>query len=212
MSLTQKQAPLYSCIAWLLQLYVVSNETKFLFVSILASSRHSVSQGAAQKTAGEKIEKAWREEARRPSLPFAALFFNFFARCFPYLTERLEEATAKCMQHFIPVAHFCRSFDILLQDGQMCMHNNIFGKMHVIGRGGQDMTLYEPSALETNLTELHFLIAIRWSWITYSGRLFWCLPSLDQDEDHSMRNKIKRARKFSSPYAESSERKKRKGH
>lgn len=43
----------------------------------------------------------------------------------------------------------------------MCMHNNIFGKMHVIGRAGQDMTLYEPSALETNLTELHFLIAIR---------------------------------------------------
>lgn len=36
------------------------------------------------------------------------------------------------------------------------MHNNIFGKMHVIGQAGHDMTLYETSALETNLTELNF--------------------------------------------------------
>ena len=31
---------------------------------LLASSRRSVSQDAAQETAGEKIKKAWPEEAR----------------------------------------------------------------------------------------------------------------------------------------------------
>ena len=50
----------------------------------LASSRRSVSQAAAQKTAGEKIKKkkAWREEASS-------------RRAFSLtITERLEEAIA----------------------------------------------------------------------------------------------------------------------
>ena len=50
----------------------------------LSSSRRSVSQGAAQKTAREKIKQSRREKA----LFFAAVF-----RAVPQLTERLEEAT-----------------------------------------------------------------------------------------------------------------------
>ena len=43
----------------------------------VASSRRSVTQGAAQKTAHEKINKARGEEA----LPLAPLFY-FFVGCF----------------------------------------------------------------------------------------------------------------------------------
>ena len=43
---------------------------------LIASSRGSVSQGTAQKTAREKIKKARREEAREPP---AALFLFFRA-------------------------------------------------------------------------------------------------------------------------------------
>ena len=57
----------------------------------LASSRHSVSQGAAHKTAHEKIKKS----TVRGSFLSPRLFY-FFAHGFciaPWLTERLEEAT-----------------------------------------------------------------------------------------------------------------------
>ena len=56
----------------------------------LASSRRSVSHGAAQKTAHEKILKK-----RGAALPLASLFLIFSRAVFcaaPRLTERLEEA------------------------------------------------------------------------------------------------------------------------
>ena len=45
------------------------------FIAQLTSSRRSVSQGAAQKRAGEKIKKAWREEVRKRLI--AILVFSF---------------------------------------------------------------------------------------------------------------------------------------
>ena len=52
-----------------------------------ASSRRLGSQGAARKTAREKIEQARREEASSRHA-----FFYFFARGAPQLPKRLEEA------------------------------------------------------------------------------------------------------------------------
>ena len=64
---------------------------EFLQTRVLASSRRSVSQGAEQKKAREKVKKGRREEASS-----RRAFLYFFARCFlrcALLTERLEEAT-----------------------------------------------------------------------------------------------------------------------
>ena len=61
----------------------------------IASSRRSVSQGAAQKTAREKLKKARWEEGFSRFL--SSCFFFIFSRAVfcaaPWLIERLEEAT-----------------------------------------------------------------------------------------------------------------------
>ena len=59
--------------------------------SIIASSRSSVSQGAAQKTAHEKIKKPWREFSRFLS-PRFFIFLRAVYCAAPWLTERLKEA------------------------------------------------------------------------------------------------------------------------
>ena len=94
-------------------------------IKIIASSRRSVSEGAAQKTAREKIKKTRREDARELASSRLAFFFIFSRAVFcaaPSLTERLEEAIKITVLNLMPQTLILRRF------GHMSVTLDLFQK------------------------------------------------------------------------------------